>query len=171
MVALLPDVQTIQWHHAREDFINLEFLGRTPEIKGAVVGPVGKRVWCYWTRMYGDKDEGNTFHILRLVAEDKGIVNWETERMNTVDQGTYRTYIAALVVLAQQEAAKWDMEHVEIWNPTPVIIETARWIAGDAALLVDRQKDSIASLNWYGKSDGHVSGDVVWIGNEKYGWC
>jgi hypothetical protein len=171
MIALVPDLQTIRWHHAREEFVSFEFLGRTPEIKGAVVGPVGKRVWCYWTRRYADKGEENTLQVLRLVAEDKGAVNWETERMDTVDRGKYIIYIASLLVLAQQEAAKWDMDHVEIWNPTPVIVEAARRIAGNAALLVDRQVDSIPSLKWYGESSGHVLDELVWIGNEKYGWC
>lgn len=74
-VALLPHIDTIRWHHAREDFVGNEVQGRAPKVKGAMVGTEkGKRVWCYWTRMWYNSNpaeaKGNTLHILRLVIED-----------------------------------------------------------------------------------------------------
>lgn len=74
-VALLPDIDTIRWHHAREEFVGTELHGKIPEVKGAIVGTEkGKRVWCYWTRMWYNSNpaeaKGNTLHILRLVIED-----------------------------------------------------------------------------------------------------
>ena len=46
-VALLPDLETIQWQHARENFVGQELHGEVPKIKGAIVGEEkGKRVWC-----------------------------------------------------------------------------------------------------------------------------
>lgn len=78
-VALLPNIDTVRWHHAREDFVGHELQGRAPKVKGAMVGTEkGKRVWCYWTRMWYNSNpaeaEGNTLHILRLVIEDG---SWE----------------------------------------------------------------------------------------------
>lgn len=35
---------------------------------------------------------------------------------------------------------------------------------------VEREKDSIASLLWYGEGSGKED-TLEWIGNEKYAWC
>src|SRR3954463_13697100 len=49
-VAILPDIETIQWQHSREEFVSNELFQRVPVIKGALTGILGKRVWCIWTR-------------------------------------------------------------------------------------------------------------------------
>jgi hypothetical protein len=196
-VALIPDVQTMDWHHSREDFVGEELHGRTPEIKGALVGSEeGKRVWCYWTRMWYNNDptesKDNTLHILRLVIEDgdvsEELVTHDTNSINGAMNGHsnglveninkkgehHVRAIETLLRVAQAQAKEWKMEHVELWNPSAVGIEAARRIQSDAAV-VDRDKESIASFLWYGdepKSDtGKVADLVDWIGNEKYGWC
>jgi len=176
-VTVMPDVATIRWHHAREEFVANEFHGRVPKVKGAIVGEPGKRVWCYWTRMWYNKDpmasEGNTLHILRLVIEEYGMFIWENpspEQENDIKK--YASSIASLLHLAQKEALEWRMAEVEIWNPTATTIEAARLLDPEAKV-VDRESESIASLRWYGDrtGDGKVADDVHWVGNEKYGWC
>ncbi|CAN9158371.1 unnamed protein product [Alternaria alternata] len=174
-VALIPNIETIRWHHAREEFVGNELHGKQPEIKGAVVGTEkGKRIWCYWTRMWYNANpaeaKGNTLHILRLVIEDG---SWEGSSGSTngasVNQG-HDAAIAALLAMAQQEAQKWKMEHVEMWAPSPSALAAAKTL-DPAAEVIHRDMESIACLQWYPKHDGPVADKIDWIANEKYGWC
>jgi hypothetical protein len=174
-VALLPDVETIQWHHAREEFVGTELHGKTPKVKGAIFDTEkGKRIWCYWTRMWSNNNpaeaKGNTLHILRLVFEEDG---WESTSSRVKDESAghgHDAAIVALMLLAQREAEEWKMEHVEIWNPSPVTVAAAQRLDAGAKV-VNRDVESIASLQWYPEHDGPVAGKIDWIGNEKYGWC
>ncbi|EOD51350.1 putative gnat family acetyltransferase protein [Neofusicoccum parvum UCRNP2] len=165
-VAIVPDIDTIRWHHSREEFVGEEFYGNNPVVKGAIFGEEeGKRVWCYWTRMWYNTDKssskGNTLHILRLVIEDD------------VVPGTVVPAIAALIARAQREAAGWHMAEVEAWSPTPEVVAAAQ-LLDPAAQLVERDTESIASLQWYGEPPAGsraIVDAVEWVGNEKYGWC
>ncbi|KAF2091289.1 hypothetical protein K490DRAFT_54182 [Saccharata proteae CBS 121410] len=164
-VAILPDVQTIRWHHAREEFVGKEFYGDVPVVKGAIVGDKpGKRVWCYWTRMWYNTDpresKDNTLHILRLVIEEN------------VDSDDVVPAIASILAAARNEAQRWHMAEVEAWNPSADTVEAARLLHGNAQVIT-RDKESISSMLWYGeKGDGGSIVDAIdWVGNEKYGWC
>ena len=173
LVALLPDIQTIRWHHAREDFVAFELHGKIPEVKGCIIGEEeGKRVWCYWTRMWYNEDRQkngeNTLHILRLVVEEKGVVDWESCQLQDDEVERFVPLIAALLSMAQAEAASWNMEDVQIWNPNRAIISAAQYLCPHAEV-IHRNQESICSLRWYGEVD--TSNNVVWLGNEKYGWC
>jgi hypothetical protein len=174
-VALLPNIETIQWHHAREEFVGNELHGKKPEVKGAVVGTEkGKRVWCYWTRMWYNPNpaeaKGNKLHILRVVIEDDG---WEGSSSHT--NGASETHshdaaIAALLAMAQQEAQTWKMENIEMWAPSPAALAAAKKL-DPTAEVVHRDSESIACLQWYPEHDGPVADKIDWIANEKYGWC
>lgn len=175
-VALLPNVETIRWHHAREDFIGNEVHGKAPTVKGAMVGTEkGKRVWCFWTRTRYNNDpsqaKGNTLHILRLVIEDGSWADASKSRVNG-DSGhdSHEAAIAALMAMAQREAEEWKMEHVEIWNPTSATVAAAQRLH-PSAKVVDRDEESIASLQWFPEHDGPMAEKIEWIGNEKYVWC
>lgn len=165
-VAIVPDIDTIRWHHSREEFVGEEFYGDIPVVKGAKVGEEkGKRAWCYWTRMWYNTDKeqskGNTLHILRLVIEDD------------VVPGAVVPAIAALLARAQREAAGWHMAEVENWSPTPEVVAAAQ-LLDPKADVINRDTESIASLMWYGEplADGQsVAETIDWVGNEKYGWC
>jgi hypothetical protein len=175
-VALLPNIETVQWHHAREDFVGTELLGKTPKVKGAMVGSEkGKRVWCLWTRMWYNNNtaeaKGNTLHILRLVIEDGSWADTATSHVNgnSVDQ-SHDDAIAALMAVAQREAEEWKMENVNIWNPTLATVRAAQRLHPKAEV-VDRDEESIASLQWFPEHDGPMAEKIDWVGNEKYGWC
>lgn len=161
-VAILPDIQTIRWHHAREDFVGHELHGKAPKVKGAIIGTEeGKRIWCYWTRMWYNSDptqaKGNTLHILRLVVEDGREEDAEDA-------------IASLMALAQREAEEWKMEEVETWNPSPATVAAAQKLH-PSAKVVDRDTESIASLRWYPPHTGNIAESIDWVANEKHGWC
>jgi hypothetical protein len=170
-VALLPDIETIQWHHAREDFVGIELHGKTPKVRGAVVGTEkGKRVWCYWTRMWYNQNpaeaKGNTLHILRLVIEDG---SWNEPSSSSVNH-SHAAAIAALLAMAQREAETWKMEHVEMWAPSSTALAAAKKL-DPSAKVIDRDTESIASLQWFPEHEGSIADKIDWISNEKYGWC
>jgi GNAT superfamily N-acetyltransferase len=171
-VAFLPDVETMRWHHAREEFLAKELFDRYPDIKGAMTGEPGSRVWCYWTRVYTNpqEDAPNTLHILRLVVEDENFSDFAPATQGGVDKSRDSPVvrsIAALFAAAQSEATKWNMKEVQIWNPTSTTLAAAQVLESTAAVQ-HREKESIASLRWYGEESWE---NVDWICNEKYGWC
>ncbi|KAF2472064.1 uncharacterized protein BDR25DRAFT_333511 [Lindgomyces ingoldianus] len=178
-VALIPDIETIRWHHAREDFVGTELHGKTPDIKGAMVGSEkGKRIWCYWTRMWYNSNpaeaKGNTLHILRLVIEDEGRNDWERSgrsHMNgAAPDHNHDAAIASLLLMAQREAQEWNMEEIEAWNPSSAMMAAAQKLDPNAKV-VNRDMESITSLKWFPSHDGPVADSIDWIGNEKYCWC
>jgi hypothetical protein len=172
--ALIPDIQTMRWHHAREEFVGRELLGRVPQIKGAIVygdgdGGTGLgRVWCYWTRMWYNEDarrrEGNTLHVLRLVERRRG-GDWELDPLGDDERSRVAPRIAALLAVARREAGEWNLEGVEVWNPNAATVEAARMLH-EPAEVCHRDEESIPSLRWKASAD-----DVLWLGNEKFGWC
>ena len=71
-VALIPDVKTMKWHHAREEFAAKEMLARVPDIKGVYTKTeAGDQVWCIWTCTFSSNEAGNILHILRFVIESE----------------------------------------------------------------------------------------------------
>ncbi|KAJ4367357.1 hypothetical protein N0V83_006938 [Neocucurbitaria cava] len=175
-VALLPDIDTIRWHHARENFVAMELHGKMPTIKGAIVGTEkGKRVWCYWNRTWYNPNaaeaKGNTLHVLRLVIEDGGWEETVTRHINgdSVDY-SHEAAVAALLAIAQREAEEWKLEDVEMWSPTSTAVTAAQRL-DPSAKVIARDTSSIASLQWFSEHDGPVADKIDWIGNEKYGWC
>ncbi|THZ07259.1 hypothetical protein D6C80_05874 [Aureobasidium pullulans] len=175
IASIVPDVETLSWHHAREEFVANELYGKSPEVKGAIVGTEeGKRVWCVWMRTWYNSDlqksKGNSLNILRLVVEDPEYTDFNAASDDGVEKakGSYVTAaIASLLAAAQAEANKWYMGSIDIWNPTSATLAAARQLEA-ATQVTHRENDSIASLRWYG--EGSVQ-DIEWMDNEKYAWC
>ena len=171
-VALVPDVQTLRWHHAREEFVAQELFHKNPTVKGAVVGEPGSRVWCIWNRVWTNpqEDAPNTMHILRLVVEDESFSDFapasQEGATRETNSATARA-IAALFAAAQNEAEPFGMKEVSIWNPTSTTLAAAQLLNPKAGV-EHRQEESITSLLWYGEGSWE---NVDWICNEKYGWC
>ena len=185
-VALIPDAETLHWHHAREEFVAKELFHRSPDVKGAMVAGEGEggRVWCIWTRTYGSELEGNTLNVLRLVIEGEehptrqAADGSQLERSSSDDDAgetldpltLQKIHATSLVLLAaQHEAAKWGMRDVQLWNPTRLCVLAARRIK-PGIKVVHRDEESIASLRWHGDELGDGA-EVEWVGNEKFGWC
>jgi hypothetical protein len=172
-VALVPDHNTLLWHHARQTFVANELYKKTPTVQGAMVGEIpGSRVWAYWTRVWADPEEDSpsTLHILRLVVEDDSISDdtaASTEGVAKLEDAKLARDLEAIFTVAQSEAAKWEMGEVLLWNPSSAALAAAQRIDSSAAV-VEREKESISSLRWYGSGSWE---DVQWVANEKYGWC
>jgi len=75
--------------------------------------------------------------------------------------------LKAILELAQAEAEEWQLETVDLWNPSEIVKKLVE-MTGLENEFVDRQEESIASLMWYGEG---TTEDVKWLANEKYGWC
>lgn len=177
-IALLPNIETLTWHHAREEFVMNElksqYPSQSPGIKGAIIGSSpGDRVWCYWTRVWANPNEssGNTLHILRLVVDQESFDDFDPATPEAVakygkDDALTRK-VASLLQAAQGQAKEWGMQSVQLWNPSGLALAAAKLLEPKAEV-TERQKDSIASLMWYGEGDER---GVEWVCNEKYGWC
>lgn len=164
-VALIPDHDTMRWHHEREELITKFVFKSTsiPTIKGAIAGSPGSRVWAIWTRAYygklDDPKSGNSLYILRHVIEDE---SKEKEKETAAN-------LKAVLAIAQDEAATWKSNQVNLWNPGEWIKGLLR-VEGLDFKDVDRDEESIASLFWYGKGSGKTD-EIDWVANEKFGWC
>ncbi|KAH6659389.1 hypothetical protein BKA67DRAFT_12557 [Truncatella angustata] len=160
-IAFAPNYDIIRWHLYRGGFIaDRVFKGQeqTPA-KGAVAGAHGKRVWAIWTRNYrGDGEDAakNTMYILRLVVEDE-----------SASQEELVSSFGAVMHKAQSEARQWRLGKIELWNPSPVVDVLIKKSGLDHDI-IERQKDSIPSLMWYGEEDTQ---QVDWVANEKFCWC
>lgn len=180
-VAIIPNADHMAWHHLREDFICTKIFGKAPHIKGAIAGRPGQRVWAIWTRSYGGSiasSAHNTLHILRFVIEDDTAASTVSLQApdTAADQKSLDDMAAkveAVLQIARKEAAEWKLSHVELWNPTALVLELVGRIEGDHKT-VDRalfdSDQSIPALLWFGDGKGGVE-ELEWIGNEKYGWC
>lgn len=159
--AFVPNYDILRWHLYRDEFIaNLVFKNKVQsEVKGAVAGQEGRRVWVVWTRNYkgdGSDADKNTMYLLRLVIED-----------DTAPMEELVSAFGAVLHKAQAEAKQWNLAKLEMWNPSP-LVEALIKKSGLYHDVVERQTDSIPSLMWYGEAD---SNDVEWVANEKFCWC
>ncbi|KAL8833550.1 MAG: hypothetical protein Q9170_004205 [Blastenia crenularia] len=174
-VALIPDAATMQWHHAREEFLGEKLRDRFPFAKGALAKALhGGRAWCIWTRTFGATQEENVLNILRLVVEDENGDSRQTdEAVNDwgQDESKHATVAAVAAVLeqAQMEATFWGMVCVQLWNPSPLTFLAAKMVEGSAKI-VDRDDESITSLRWHGEAAPEEN-KVDWVANEKFAWC
>jgi len=168
VVALVPDRATMDWHHAREDFVATELHGDNGQVpgfmreggRGALVRVrEGVRAWCVWTRVWtGAREEkGNTLHVLRMVMEGE-------EGRGGEEEGAA---VAKLLGGARRRAHEAGMSQVQVWNPSAVVLAGARRLEPGCDLVV-REKESIASMRWY---LGGQEEEVEWVCNEKFGWC
>ncbi|OJJ51174.1 hypothetical protein ASPZODRAFT_55162 [Penicilliopsis zonata CBS 506.65] len=159
-IAIAPDYDHFVWHWAREEFYAEKLFPHSgpPLVKGA--GEDRARVYCAWTRVFGETPEENTLYILRWIYD---------EPASPAQAQMTAQAMAAVLRRAQRQAHKWDMRHVEFWNPTPLMLQAVALLDPDAKV-VHREKSSIASLKWDGAKQG-LGNEVEWVWNEKYAWC
>ena len=177
LVAFIPDVATMSWHHAREEFFGQEVLGRVPTVKGAYAQcSNGNRVWAIWSRFFGNQStKGNVLNVLRMIVESEesitslasGGVTYNVTSPNPNEEQVRA--VTAVLQAAQAEAGLWGMNDIQLWNPSPTVVAAARSIE-PASLIIHRDEDSIASLRWH-SGDPKAATSVGWVQNEKYGWC
>jgi hypothetical protein len=173
---VVPDLDHMKWHHAKEDFATKYLFEKTPETRGVIVGEPGNQMWATWTRRYYSRhdieDAKNVLYILRLVMESDGTarrlpkhaaVNKDTQRRDKVQ------HLRAILEAAQAEAAEWHLDVVQLWDPSPLVLD----LLPDTGIeyeVVERQNESIASLFWYNESGQKADTLPLWVNNEHYAW-
>lgn len=161
-LAWIPDIATMTWHHAREEFLASELLEKTPEIKGALIkSETGASTWCIWSRIFSKNQKENVLYILRIVVEGEDHTGKHLNPQH-VEQ------VAACLSAAQEQANQWGMQSVDIRNPSSTVMAACQQLRPGLEL-IHRDQESIACLNWYGEQPGLDR--IEWVANEKFGWC
>lgn len=161
---IVPDVDHMMWHISKEDFVCQKIFGKVPQAKGAIAEHRGSRVWAVWVRRYyshpDSNPQDNTLYILRFVVEnqDPAAVQFKIQMQS----------VKAILHATQAEAAKWKLQCVKLWHPTPLVRELVDQ-SGLKYQFVEREDDSIASLRWFPEGGGERD-DVEWVASEKYAW-
>ena len=166
-VAFMPDVQTMSWRHAREEFTAREFSHpQFPTVKGARVRLIdGSRVWCVWTKNFSNKEpDGGLLEVVRLVVEGQ---DPESEPDSSPSSHKTMQAIAACLQAAQIEAFRFDMDSIEIWNPSRWALAAARQLNPEIEL-IDRDSRNIICLNWFGPENPR---EIEWVASEAFEWC
>ncbi|KAI0894609.1 hypothetical protein F4806DRAFT_497855 [Annulohypoxylon nitens] len=173
---ILPDLDHMLWHIRKEDFATEHLFGKMAQVRGAIAGPPGKQVWAIWTRRYyGCHDvEGsdNVLYILRLVVGDIStnmppLPELAETGMSLSDEQVM--YLEAVLQAARDEAAEWRLDHVRLWEPSP-LVEKAIVEGKLDYIKVEREEESIASCMWYDEH-GNPGPLPTWINNQHYAWC
>ncbi|KAL4780300.1 hypothetical protein BJX76DRAFT_351088 [Aspergillus varians] len=160
---IVPDHKHMLWHHRKEEFACEILFQRKPQVKGAIFGEPGHRVWAVWTHRFyeppGETASTNTLYILRLVIENQADLKSEAQVEG----------LRAVVLAAQAEAAEWGLHSVKLWGPSTEVQGMIQ--RTDIHYRQEyREEDGICSLRWYGMGSG-LEDELEWVGNEKYGWC
>ncbi|KAK8092101.1 hypothetical protein PG997_002462 [Apiospora hydei] len=180
-VVILPDLDHLLWHIRKEDFATDHIFGKKAEAKGPIAGSPGKQVWALWVRRYYEHpdhpyEEGgeNALYILRLVVEGDSTANKSPEGHSPLaSTDVYAEQAAALQAVlqaAQTEAARWRLDHVHLWEPSPLVHSLLEQSRLDTTW-VERQETSIASALWFTDDGNAVEDAPVWVNNEYYAWC
>ncbi|KAM5448558.1 hypothetical protein MaudCBS49596_005353 [Microsporum audouinii] len=175
---IIPDVDHILWHGCREKFACEKLFGKVPDIKGAVIGDLGNRVWVLWKHRFvgtpGDKEAANTLYILRLVVENRTVLrSFSTVPAQLValreEQEFLVQYVRDTIRAARNEAAEWKLNSVEIWDPS-VQVQNLIQRAQIPHRKETRLDNEICCFNWLRKGEDKEA-TVEWVATEKYCWC
>jgi GNAT superfamily N-acetyltransferase len=167
-MVIVPDYKHMAWHHMREEFVIQRLWGaKAPNVKGAMAGEPGKRVWMIWTRKYDfapdDTEAGNMLYVLRLVIENAdsggGVPAGERDEV--------KENLGAVIERAQKEAKEWRMSGVRLWGPSPLVRELVKEMAV-SSWEWQREVEGIASLML---NEGVSEDEIEWLANERYAWC
>ncbi|KAI1763182.1 hypothetical protein GGR53DRAFT_498444 [Hypoxylon sp. FL1150] len=151
LTTVLPTSPLISWLQSRVDFMNAKTLGKVPETKGTICESAD--AWMYW------------YHDLR---HNKLIVQRAKLPENRGD-ATAVPALASLLLDTLDEAAKWELQKVILWNPGPELRRALMFLT--AKMKVDithekRESSEIPCLRWHG---GQKLNTIV-SPNEFYAW-
>ncbi|XDG06320.1 hypothetical protein ABKA04_005935 [Annulohypoxylon sp. FPYF3050] len=174
---ILPDLDHMLWHIRKEDFATVHLFGKMAQVKGAIAGPPGKRVWAIWTRRYYGRHDAegsdNVLYILRLVVEGDMSANMPLVLRSTATElalpNEQLVYLEAVLQAARDEAAEWHLDTVKLWQPSPSV-ENAIMEGKLDYIKAEREEESIASYMWYDEH-GNPGPLPTWINNQHYAWC
>lgn len=177
-ITTIPEVDHMLWHQSKEDFVCEKLFKKQPQIKGAITGQPGNRIWIIWARNFDKPPESsssdNTLYILRLVIENEDALASLSHQHKDLPYDERQLdmqveQLKAVLEAAQAEAAEWGLHNVKIWGPTDEVQQLIERTGIQHRREV-REINGVCSLRWYGEGSG-TEESLEWIGNEKYGWC
>jgi GNAT superfamily N-acetyltransferase len=170
-MTIIPDHSHMLWHHIREELVwHQVHFDATPWDKGVIAGQPGDRVWAIWAHSISSTGPSSTsqgtLYILRLVVE-RPAASESRGDLSSAERQKLVLNMKIVLQSAQAEAAKWKLDNVRLWNPSDFVKELISKTDIEYSE-VDREKECIGSLQWYGRGDEE---NVEWVGNERYAWC
>jgi hypothetical protein len=172
---IIPDLEHMGWHSAKEIFATTYLFEKPPAAKGATAGSPGSQIWALWThRYYGRHDiepKRNVLYILRLVLEvDETATTLLSDARKRPNKAMYEQqsrYFKLIFQTPQAEASDWKLDVIELWDPTSLVSELlAR--SGIDYDVVERKETNIASLQWYDAAGAMSRTIPLWMNNEHY---
>ncbi|KAI2776178.1 hypothetical protein F4815DRAFT_364313 [Daldinia loculata] len=151
LVTILPTTNMITWLQARIAYTNNQLKGKTLEVKGSICESADS--WVYW---YSD-------------LHDRKITIQRVKPPHGQDEATSTRAIARLLLDAIEEAAKWELPEVDIWNPSPELHSAMKLLNSELGIKVTNQKresEHIPCLRWRGGEKR----SIIFSPNEFYPW-
>ncbi|KLJ07760.1 hypothetical protein EMPG_16769 [Blastomyces silverae] len=161
LMTVLPSANIIGWLQDRAAFISRKTKGEVPPVKGAI-NEDGK-TWVYWHHDFPDRE----LTIQRIVMAAQAAEDEEEE-----GQQTATLALASLLLAALDEAQKWKLHKLVIWNPTPELHRAIHFVQeqfGVDVINEERVNSNVPSVRWRGGKEDKTS-EVVICHNEYYAW-
>ncbi|KAM5368716.1 hypothetical protein ACJZ2D_009382 [Fusarium nematophilum] len=153
-VVCLPTYAQAEWYFESEEYIASQLFAspsRTPKVKGAT--SMTENAWCYWLHDFN----ADKLIILRLSINEGGDLS---------------TSLAHLVQAARDEAHRWGLQQVSIWDPDPRVLEASEKVLGACPKVLAEIENNIPCLRWKGGKWGdELVEKVSWQHREMYPWC
>lgn len=133
-ICVLPIPEILGLQHAKAEYIGTWAAGVPPEAKGAKCNPLG--TWVYWH---------HSFLKRRLLIQRVRLP------LDRYDQGSTISGLTALIKSAINEAARWQLETVEIWSAPPEMqraIEILHNELGIEFTTQERPTADLVSVRW-----------------------
>lgn len=166
-IASLPTHAQITWHLDRAEFDARKLLPSTSS--GAIANPAlsigaitpARTAWIYWSHDWRNK----RLRVLRIARA--GLDNGGATAEERV------VAIAALLGAAVDEARRWGLSKVVVWNPEEEVRSGCKYTGnaqphGVKVVFEERVEGLVPMLRW---KEGQGVMGVKWERNDAYCWC
>ncbi|KAI2640798.1 hypothetical protein GGS26DRAFT_586793 [Hypomontagnella submonticulosa] len=151
LVTVLPTTNLITWLQARTGFMNDKTNGVVPRTKGSICESAG--AWLYW------------YHDLRHRKLTIQRVKLPLDPSNA----TTTRALARLLLDALEEALKWQISDVVVWNPSPQLHDAMKILSEEMGIEIKNEKRESTQLPCFRWRGGEKKPTTVWP-NEFYAW-
>ncbi|OTA63134.1 hypothetical protein K449DRAFT_368884 [Hypoxylon sp. EC38] len=152
LVTALPIANMVNWQQKRICFMNAKLLGKTAESKGSICESAD--AWMYW---YHD------LHHRKLIIQRAKLPKDQSDDVAT-------EVLAQLLLDALEEAAKWDIQTMTIWNPGPELHRGMTLLSEEFGIDVLNEKREVANIPCIRWRGGEKKPTILQP-NEFYSWC
>ncbi|KAI0173345.1 hypothetical protein GGR52DRAFT_542770 [Hypoxylon sp. FL1284] len=150
-VAVLPTFPLVGWLQDRVAFTNAKLFGKVPEAKGTICESAD--AWMYW---YHDLRNG------RLVIQ-------RVKPPREMDGTTGCDALVKLLLDSLDEAAKWGLKDVMVWDPSPDLDAAMGFVQIQLNLCIRDNFGGLTELPCLRWRNGKKL-NVTVLSNEFYGW-